>query len=200
MENETTTQPVNNDSMPLMPRELAKVFYESKIFTDIHSEAQAIIKILAGREMGLTPIQSMNSVYIIDNKIGYETKILLSKLKKSGKYDYKVVFSVKDGKLFAACVEIFKVKGDDLISLGSSTFSILDAARIGLINRTTYKNYPNLMLFYRAASSAMTIYCPDILDGIPLVENFEEIPNTASSLETNISFNGTSIKIGDQDA
>jgi hypothetical protein len=179
----------------ILPKYLAKVFYESKIFKDVQSEAPAIVKILAGRELGIPPIQAMNVVYIAEGKVGYETKILLSKLKKSGKYDYKVTFTEKEGKIESAEVEFFKLKGETQESIGISKFSIYDAARIGLINRPTYKNYPNLMLFYRAASNGMTMFCPDILDGIPLIENYVEL--TENEQETVVSLKGNNIEIGE---
>jgi hypothetical protein len=192
--------PPVSSGFDLLPKQLAKVFYESKIFKDVQSEAQAIVKILAGRELGIPPIQAMNVVYIAEGKVGYETKILLSKLKKSGKYDYAVTFTEKEGKVESASVEFFrieKIKGAmTRRSIGVSKFSIYDAARIGLINRPTYKNYPNLMLFYRAASNGMTMFCPDILDGIPLIENYVEL--TENEQETVVSFKGNNIEIGER--
>ncbi|MDR2251830.1 MAG: hypothetical protein LBD98_03265 [Endomicrobium sp.] len=183
----------------IMPEGLAKVFYESKIFKDVQSEAQAIVKILAGREMGLSPIQSMNTVYILDSKIGYETKVFLSKLKKSEKYDYEVTFTEKDAKVESATVDFFKVtKKDDPNSfIGSSQFSIYDAARIGLINKTSYKNYPKLMLFYRAASNGIKMFCPEILDGAALVEDYIEL--MPSTQEVEVSLKGEEIKVGEID-
>jgi hypothetical protein len=159
----------------IIPKGLAKVFYESKIFKDVGSEAQAIVKILAGREMGLSPIQSMNGVYIVENKIGYETKIFLSRLKKSGKYDYEVTFTEKEGRTESASVAFFRVEGKERRGIGISKFTIYDAARIGLINKAAYKNYPKLMMFYRAASDGMKMYCPEILEGAALAEDYIEV-------------------------
>jgi hypothetical protein len=187
----------------VIPKGLAKVFYESKIFKDVQSEAQAIVKILAGREMGLSPIQSMNGVYIVENKIGYETKILLSKLKKSGKYDYEVTFEEKEGKTESATVDFFRImvnnpNGNGKEFIGSTKFTIYDAARIGLINKSAYKNYPQLMMFYRAASNGMKMYCPDILDGAALAEDYIEVETSQEKKETEISLDREEIKIGEQ--
>jgi hypothetical protein len=179
----------------IIPKGLAKVFYESKIFKDVGSEAQAIVKILAGREMGLSPIQAMNGVYIVENKVGYETKIFLSKLKKSGKYDYEVTFTEKEGKTESASVAFFRVEGKEIRGIGTSKFTIYDAARIGLINKSAYKNYPKLMMFYRAASDGMKMYCPDILEGSALAEDYIEINEENSEKE--IKFDGKKIEIED---
>jgi hypothetical protein len=175
-------------SNEILPSGLAKVFYESKIFKDIQSEAQAIVKILAGRELGLSPIQSMNSVYIVGNKIGYETKVFLSKIKKSGKYDYAAKYGDDNVE-----VEFFRVNGNERESLGKSEFSLKEAARVGLINKEAYKRYPKLMMFYRAASNGIKMYCPDILDGAALAEDY--IEEEEKEKDVQISLIGDKIKV-----
>jgi hypothetical protein len=173
------------------------VFYESKILKDIQSEAQAIVKILAGREMGLSPLQLMTTVFILDSKIGYETKIFLSKIKKSGKYDYSVKFEEKDGKVEGCEVTFYKLEKDKQICIGVAKFTIYDAARIGLINKSNYKNYTDLMLFYRAASKGIKMYCPDMLDGAALAEDYIELTarEQSSQEEVEVSLKGEEIKI-----
>jgi hypothetical protein len=143
----------------------------------------------------------MNGVYIVENKIGYETKILLSKLKKSGKYDYEVTFKENEGKVESATVDFFRIivnnqNGNGKELIGSTKFTIYDAARIGLINKSAYKNYPQLMMFYRAASNGMKMYCPDILDGAALAEDYIEVVSNQEEKETEIKFDKEKITIG----
>jgi hypothetical protein len=193
----------------IMPEGLAKVFYESKIFKDVQSEAQAIVKILAGREMGLSPIQSMNTVYILDSKIGYETKVFLSKLKKSGKYDYEVTFvCLKDKNnsevVEKATLDFFRIDGKEGKKefIGSSQFTMYDAARIGLINKAAYKNYPKLMMFYRAASNGIKMYCPEILEGGVLAEDYIEVgamSEMGKEEEVEVRLKGSEINISNKE-
>jgi hypothetical protein len=178
MDNEKDLEKTDQNPVEItfFPHELAKVFYESQIFSDIKSEAQAIVKMIAGKEIGLSPIHSMNSVYIVRNKVGYEVKIFLSKLKKSKMYDYATDFKENEkGEIESVTVSFFRVNDKEKELLGKSAFSLKDAARTGLINKQAYKDYPKLMMFYRAASDGMKIYTPDILDGNAIAEDYIEV-------------------------
>ena len=158
----------------------SKAFYESGIFKDVKNEAQALVKIIAGREQGLTPIQSMMNVYIFDDKVMYYIKVFLAKIKKSKKYNYKIKQSTD--KL---CEIDFYENGK---LSGTSKFDFSDAAKAGLPNKDSYKKYPNIMLFYRCASNGIKMYCPDILDGCAIYEDFaeqqKEIKTMTVDLET----------------
>lgn len=52
------------------PMEIGQVFMESGMFTDVKTQAQCVVKILAGKELGLTPFESMTNIDIIQNEIG----------------------------------------------------------------------------------------------------------------------------------
>jgi hypothetical protein len=168
--------------------EQAQIFFDSGIFKDVKSAAQAFVKIAAGREIGLSPIMSMNSVYIVDNKIAYETKIFLSRLKSGGKYDYEIIKNT-DKECEIAFYRLALNEGTETrIPQGKSRFTFEDAARAGLANKTSYKNYPALMLFYRAASNGIKLFCPDVLEGRPLYEDLIELTdeNAKSGLKVDL--------------
>ena len=181
----------------LQIRDISKVFYESGIFVDIKSEAQAMVKILAGMEIGLSPIQSMNSCYIVGNKVGYETKIFLAKLKETGKYDYRVKHEFDDKGVAMGCeVEFLWMNASsEFIPIGTSRFDRQDAIRTGLINKDIYKKYPKLMMFYRAASDGIKMFCPQILNGAALYEDYLEVDFKAPSSSGMIKISGGKIDV-----
>ncbi|MDR1926867.1 MAG: hypothetical protein LBQ13_04305 [Endomicrobium sp.] len=185
---ETNLEVYLENSDRIIPQGIAKIFYKSGLFTDIKSEAQAIVKILAGRALGLSPIQSMTNVYIIKDKIGYSTKVYLSKIKKTnGKYDYSVIESTDE-----SCVLEFYKDGE---VLGRSSFNREKAQRSGLINYPTYKGYPQLMFFYRAASTGIKMYMPEILDGGAFIEDFIEVEGNESSQKKVVAIEGNEINV-----
>ena len=47
---------------------LGSVLAKSGYFSDAKGEAQAVVKVLAGREMGFGPIASMTGVHIVQGK------------------------------------------------------------------------------------------------------------------------------------
>ncbi|MDR3111796.1 MAG: hypothetical protein LBU55_01310 [Elusimicrobiota bacterium] len=145
---------------------LAQAFYESGLFTDIRNPAQALLKIMAGREIGLMPMQSMNSIYIFHGKLGFEVKIFLSKLKKSNKYNYKVV--VSDSKI--CTLKFFENERE----LGEVSYSWDNVVLEGNFRKESYQKYPKTMIFYRCFSLGLKMYAPDILDSRDVAEELKD--------------------------
>lgn len=133
---------------------LSKAFAESGMFPDVSKSAQAMVKIVAGQEIGIPPFQAMNGIHIIKGKTTLGAGIIASRIKGSGKYDYDV--KQLDAK---GCVLIFK-QGDKV--LGESEFTLEDARKAGTQN---IDKYPKNMLFARAISNGVKWYCPDVFAG-----------------------------------
>lgn len=162
----------NQDIAIQQSMDLGKVFAESGVFPDIKSAAQGCVKILAGRELGLTPIQSLSSFYFVNGKLGITSNTVAAKIKSDGKYDYHVEVHNEQ-----ECTIIFfrigKVGKEDL---GRSTFTFKDGAKAGLVNKDNWKNYPRNMLFSRALMNGVRWYCPDAIHGfIYSVEELNDI-------------------------
>lgn len=136
---------------------LGDIFVKSGMFPDIKAQAQAVVKILAGRELGLSPLESMTNIYIVNGKVALQAKVIAALIKKSGKYDYQI--EKQDNE---ECVIAFYQNNGKRIELGKSTFSIKDAAKAGIVNKDSWKNYPKNMLFARALSNGARFYCPDV--------------------------------------
>ena len=157
------------------PTALGEVFMESGMFKDVKSRAQAVVKIIAGREIGLAPMESMQNIYMTpDGKIGVMAKIVGALIKKSAKYDYTIE-KLDDTE----CIIVFYIidKEGKKIELGKSPFTFKDAAKAGLANKDNYKNYPRNMNFARALMNGARWYTPDIYCGYAVeeLEKAEEI-------------------------
>jgi len=132
---------------------IGEVFFKSGLFQDIKSVHQAVVKILAGQEMGISPMASMNGIHIIQGKPVVGAGLMAARVKSFGKYDYKV--KQHDDK--ACAIEFFQGKE----SLGVSTFTIDDAKKAGTKN---LDKFPRNMLFARAMSNGVKWYTPDIYE------------------------------------
>lgn len=133
---------------------ISETFFKSGMFSDIKSAQQAMVKIMAGAEVGLPPFQSMSGIHIIVGKPVIGAGLIASKIKGSGKYDYKVI--QMDEKLCS--IDFYQ--GSDKI--GNSSFSIDDAKRAQTKNM---EKHPKNMLFARAISNGVKWYCPDVFGG-----------------------------------
>lgn len=144
---------------------LAKHFYQSGLFSDIKHESQAVVKILAGRELGLEPVEAMNNVHLIpqrdgSRKVSYAAAVFAAKIKASEKYGYAII-----EKSEKACVIEFLQDGKPI---GRESFTIEKAKRAGYQfvtsggHPTNWTKIPENMLFARAITNGMRAYCPDV--------------------------------------
>ena len=153
------------------PMAIGEVLFQSGMFTDIKSKAQAVVKILAGKELGISPLESLSNIFMVNGKVSVMAKIVGSLIKKSEKYDYAIKDLTDEG-----CTLVFySISQDKKIELGTSTFNKQDAAKAGLINRETYKSYPKNMYFARALSNGAKWFTPDVYCGYTEGDDFEVI-------------------------
>lgn len=132
------------------------------MFPDIKSANTAFVKILAGQEMGITPFQAMTNIHIINGKATLAANIMASKVKGSGKYDYKVV----EGPSADGCtIEFYEVHDGKKELIGTSKFTKADATAAEVYRNPTWKKFPANMMFARAMSNGVRFYCPDVFSG-----------------------------------
>lgn len=154
------------------PMALSDVFVRSGMFPDVRSQAQGVVKIMAGRELGLTPFQSMSGIYLVNGRLALMSNVMSGLIKKSKKYDFTVVSITDEG----CSIDFFDISDkDNRIKLGNSIFGKTDAAKSGKINSETYKAYPRNMYYARALANGARWYCPDAIMGY---HSYEEVLDT----------------------
>lgn len=139
---------------------LGKILAASGYFADARSEAQAVTKVLAGLELGLSPMVSMTGIHVIEGKPAVGAGLMASLVRRSGRYDYAVIENTD-----VACeIEFFR----DGQTIGRSRFTIEDAkqAKVQFTSSngkpTSWTKFPRNMLFARAMSNGVRWYCPDV--------------------------------------
>lgn len=136
---------------------IGKAFAASGYFTDAKSEAQAIVKIMAGAEMGFSPFASMSGIHIIQGKPTVSAQLMAAKIKGSQKYDFRVA---KGHPTEKECTITFFEKIDGKWEeIGVSTFTREDAQKAGTQN---LNKFARNMLYARALSNGCKWYCPDV--------------------------------------
>ena len=150
-----------------MPRSIAdiqtlsKMMVASGFFKDVKSEAQACVKIIAGSALGYDAVTALNAFHIIEGKITPTASEIGARVKRSGKYNYRVK-SLDD----AGCtLEFLERDGGAWMSLGDSTFTKQDAITAGLLGKSVWKSYFRNMAFSRALTNGVRWYCPDLFGG-----------------------------------
>ena len=151
---------------------IGETFYKSGMFADIKSAQQAVVKIMAGQEMGIPPFAAMSGIHIIQGKPTIGAGLMAARVKGSGKYDYTVV----EHNEKICSLDFYKGK----TKLGNSTFTIEDAKKAGTKN---IDKFPKNMLFARAMSNGVKFYTPDIYDSpVYVPEEMEAITEDAPAV------------------
>jgi hypothetical protein len=135
----------------------AKSMVASGFFQDSKQLAQAVVKILAGQELGFGPFASMTGVNIIQNKPVLAANLMAAAVKRQGKYNYRVVEMTDTG-----CELAFFEAGQEV---GRSIFNKADAEKAGLLQKDNWRKYPRNMYFARALSNGQKWYAPDVFNG-----------------------------------
>lgn len=133
---------------------IGKLFAESGFFSDSRGAAQAVTKIMAGKELGIPPVAAMTGIHVIKGKIAVGANLIAAKIKASGKYNYRV----REMTDKVCAIEFFEGKE----SIGLSTFTIEDARKADTQN---LNKFARNMLFARAISNGAKWFTPDIFVG-----------------------------------
>lgn len=144
----------NTQQLDIM--KLGEVLSKSGYFQDARQANQAVVKVLAGQELGFGPIASMTGINIIKGRVFLSANLIAAAIKRSGVYNYRI--KQLDDQV---CKLVFYEGGQEV---GPSVFTIEDAknAKLGGDN---WQKYPRNMLYARAISNGAKWYCPDIFGG-----------------------------------
>jgi len=132
----------------------AKAMALSGYFEDAKDISQAMVKVLAGHEMGFGPFASMTGIHVIQGKPAVGANLMAAAVKGHPRYDYRVLKMADDA------VEIEYLQDGE--SIGISAFSAKDAQRAGTKNMG---KFPRNMLFARAMSNGVRWFTPDVFAG-----------------------------------
>jgi hypothetical protein len=145
----TRYEPAAPTGMDVMT--LGATLAKSGYFTDAREAAQAVVKILAGQELGIGPIAAMTGVYLVNGRVAIGANLMAAAVKRSGRYDYRVA-ELSDTR----CTVLFFERGQQI---GESTFTYEDAKKAQTKN---LDRFPRNMLFARALSNGVRWFCPDV--------------------------------------
>lgn len=160
----TSEPPVGPMTDPLA---IGQVMARSGLFPDITRVSQAVVKVLAGRELGIGPFAAMSDIHIIEGKPVIGARILAALVRQSAVYDYEILEWTNE-----RCAIDFYRHGQKLEP--TVTFDQEDAKRAELDKPTragkpsNHMKFPRNMKFARAMSNGVGLHCPDLTAGAPV--------------------------------
>ena len=178
--------------------QLGAAIVKSGYFADAKDASQAIIKVLAGKELGLGPIASMTGIYIVKGRVTMSANLIAAQIKRSGRYTYTVI-SMTDEKVEIVFSE---VRGTVASEIGRSAFTKQDAITASLWQSSDpWKKTPRNMLFARAMSNGAKWFCPDIFVGpVYTPDELDDVPAAAPTRIEMIAVNTETGEVLDAEA
>lgn len=144
---------------------MADNFFKSGLYPNIKNAAGAFAVTQYGRELGIAPMTSMQTMVIIKGKIAMMGSMLQTLLIKGG---VKITIIESTTQI---CTLKFEREGYPIINV---SFSMVDAKRAGLIKEDSgYMKYPEEMLYWRAMAKGGRRIGSDLMLGVYAREEIE---------------------------
>lgn len=137
----------------------------------VEQEKIALSVILAGAELGLSPMVSIRHVFLVEGKVGLSAEIMLALIIRAG-----VRYRWTEKTAEKATLWLHRAGQDP----HEQSFTIEEARRAGLVGgdgqkgKFNWRAYPAAMLRARAISAAARAYCPDVTNGCYTREEMED--------------------------
>lgn len=163
----------------------ATAFAASGMFPDVKRQSQAVVKIVAGYELGIKPFAAMRGIHFITFKskqtdangrehwveqgvLELSANLRGALIKRSDHYDYRVRHLDEE----SCVIEFFERApgGGPFESVGVSEYTVAQAAKAGITadrgsKKSNWALYPEDMCFAAALRRGAKRFCPDLFVG-----------------------------------
>lgn len=116
-----------------------------------------VAMVLYGQDLGLTPMQSIQGIYVVKGKPQMSAQLWIALARRAG---HRV--SVLEHNVQTCTVEVIR---GDTGEKHTETFTMQDAQRAKLATKDVWIQYPKRMLLARAVSDCCRFICPEIALG-----------------------------------
>ncbi|MFH2071219.1 MAG: hypothetical protein ABIJ75_00015 [Actinomycetota bacterium] len=155
----TTSGDVDLATAPLTYKTLQAIADTEFIPKEMRGKVPVILAcVLAGRELGLGPMESLQKIDVIDGRPAPSAELLVAMVFRAGHRIYP-----KEITPTTATAKGERMGPDGKTITFEFTFTMKDAERAGLASKFSFKHYPGPMLYWRAASQLVRIFFPDVV-------------------------------------
>jgi hypothetical protein len=162
---------------------LAEMLYKGGMTPkNVSRPEQLAVRIVAGFELGLPPIQAINNIMVVNGRASIWGDAALGLVRASDLLAFHDEFTEggPDDPTAGVCV----VHRDGDAERREFRFSVDDAKTAGLWGKDgPWTNYPSRMLTMRARAWALRDVFPDVLCGLSIAEEQLDVPTEAAKSE-----------------
>lgn len=125
--------------------------------------------------MNTSPIFIMQNLYVVKGKPSWAGQACMAMINACGKFrDVKHVYTGEKGTENRGCyVTATRISDGETVNGTEVTLALARAE--GWLSNSKWKNMPEQMLGYRAASFFARMYCPEALMGLQTYEEVEDV-------------------------
>ena len=163
MTTELAVQQTAGEAELKMQMELAKTLAVSSLLPQPlrGKPADVLVTVMYGRELGLSPMQSIQGIYVVNGRPSMSGQLWLAKVRQAG---HRVTVKADDKK--AVCTITRGDTGEE----HTEEFTYAEAERAKLTGKDVWKSWPKRMLTWRAVSNCATVICPEVALGFEVTE------------------------------
>lgn len=136
---------------------LADALFQSGMFQNVESKYGALAIIEYGRELGIQPVISLQTMSVVKGKICMEAKLMQAMAERSGT-GIEILEKTKQ-----ICRIKFTKEGKAPLT---ESFTIEDAKRMGYLTKSNWQMFPEEMCFCRCISKGLRAYDPGSILGL----------------------------------
>jgi hypothetical protein len=130
--------------------------------------------------MNLDPMMMMQNTYVVSGKLGMNSSFAISLANNSGLFASGIKYRIEgSGDNLQVTAYTNLKKTDEEISF---TIGMKEATAEGWTKNPKYRSLPELMLRYRAATLLLRTHAPEVLNGMHMVEELEDIRDVSPAV------------------
>lgn len=157
---------------------VAKAFKNSTLVPEHlrKNDADALVAFGIARAMGEQPLVVMQNIFFVSGRAGWSTKYKIARANRAGVFRGPIRWRIEgagDALAVTAYADLAHVEGDARVEV---TADMKLAKAEQWTKNAKYQSMPEHMLRWRSASMLIDLYCPDVMLGMPTIEEIETLP------------------------
>lgn len=151
---------------------VAKVFAASKLVPQhLRDPADILIALQIAHRLGEEPLTVMQNIYVVSGKPGWLTAYMISRANKAGIFQGRITWteSGKGDDLTVTANAVLADTGEEI----SATVDMRMAKAEQWTRNSKYQSMPAHMLRWRSAGMLIRLYCPEVMVGLPLIDEID---------------------------
>jgi len=155
---------------------VAKVFASSKLVPQ-HMQgntADCLIALQIARRLNEEPLTVMQQIYIVNGRPGWYTSYMISRVNRAGIFKGPITWEEagEGDALTVTAKAVLAATGEEI----RASADMRMAAAEGWTKNAKYRSMPAHMLRWRSAAMLIRLYAPEVMLGMPAVEELETMP------------------------